>query len=479
VLAEFRKQGGLTAMRIQHYFMLGLAWLCLVPSALAQLPARDTRSLNAFQEALTRDGFFVNPGSTQALNFVELWCAGTPFPGIEGAGYSNSQQYLQLLVPKSTEDPGTKTNIFQLDPDEAIVLIGRTPPPERYFGFYSFLRHKMMPDGTRLPLFTTLGDAVNNATVKTTGSSPFNAPVALIFTSDQGTDARVRKALERAGYPAAIINTVIFPASMLKLGYGNSADDFTVLLRNALWQNESDGDAYIRNPPLYLFRVTPKTETVANPFPAPLLRVRGTGRTEMDLMNKLGTLRDGIINANPGLYPKDVATHAPETEGNYNIQEGLDPWGDTRDAFILFAGFMPEYGLTNRITLADDEFLMVYGVNHVATGKASYHSVNIYESEVGKVPLGAADDRVFSGTAAPYLNGDPAADLMYAFKVSRNCGQEPNCVTLGIENCPRVTITSNTVLGLAFRMYLQPETKVGAAMPEILYDRVIKFSPRP
>jgi hypothetical protein len=28
-------------------------------------------------------------------------------------------------------------------------------------------------------------------------------------------------------------------------------------------------------------------------------------------------------------------------------------------------------------------------------------------------------------------------------------------------------------------MYLEPPTKVGAAMPEILYDRVIKFSPRP
>jgi hypothetical protein len=27
-------------------------------------------------------------------------------------------------------------------------------------------------------------------------------------------------------------------------------------------------------------------------------------------------------------------------------------------------------------------------------------------------------------------------------------------------------------------MYLEPATKVGAAMPEILYDRVIKFSPR-
>ena len=34
------------------------------------------------------------------------------------------------------------------------------------------------------------------------------------------------------------------------------------------------------------------------------------------------------------------------------------------------------------------------------------------------------------------------------------------------------------VLGLFFRMYLEPATKVGPAMPEVLYDRVMKFSPR-
>ena len=468
-------------MTIQRYFVLGLAWLSLAPSAFSQPAGRDPNALIRFQNSLQQDGFDVNPGAAIALNFVAAWCAGTPFPGIDGAGYSNNQQYLQLLVPKSAQKPAELTSVFQVDPAEAIVLIGLTPPPERYFGFYPFLRNKVMPNGKKKSLWTTLGDAVNNATVKTTGSTPFNSPVALIFTPDQGTDARVRKALERGGYPAAIINTVVFPASMLKLGHGDLADDLLVLLRNALWEKgaEAAGEAYIQNPPLHLFRVTPRTETIANPFPVPRLRVRGAGQTEMDLMNKLGQLRDGIIKANPGLYPRDVEMLPPETEGYYNMQRGLDPWGDSRDAFVLFAGFMPEYGLTDEITLADGEFLMIYGVNHVATGKASYHSINVYESKVGKVPVGGADDRVFSGTAMPYLPGDPAANLMYAFKVSRSCGNEPNCVTLAIDNCPRVTIGPNSVLGLAFRMYLEPATKVGAAMPEVLYDRVIKFSPRP
>jgi hypothetical protein len=48
---------------------------------------------------------------------------------------------------------------------------------------------------------------------------------------------------------------------------------------------------------------------------------------------------------------------------------------------------------------------------------------------------------------------------------------------LGVEGCPRLTIDSDTILGLIVRMYLEPGTKVGPAMPEILYDRVLKFSP--
>jgi hypothetical protein len=50
------------------------------------------------------------------------------------------------------------------------------------------------PQGRRLKQIATLGDAVNNGTVHTIGSTPFNAPVVLIFTPDQGTDGqRFRK----------------------------------------------------------------------------------------------------------------------------------------------------------------------------------------------------------------------------------------------------------------------------------------------
>jgi hypothetical protein len=392
--------------------------------------------------------------------------------------YSNNEPYLLLLVPESVEKPQLQLN-FQLRPDEAIVLIGLTPPTAKYFSFSPYVWTRVSPDGTRHQLAASLGDAVNNATVKTIGPTPFNAPVALIFTPDQGTDARVRAALQRAGYPAAIINTVVFPASMLNLGHRETADELRAGVRTAIWQDSAAGDAYVNNPPLKVFRVTPHPTATANPFPAPPLRIRGTGQTEMDLMNKLGQLRQGIIDANPGLNVIDIPSKPSSYEGYDFIQRGVDPWGDSRDALYITAGWVPEVGSNDKVTLANDEFLMVYGPNHVATGKATYMSINVYASEDGMLTLGNVDDRKITGTAMPYLPaGDPATDRMYAYKVSRNCGSEPNCLALSTDNCERVTIDSNTIRVLWIRTYLEPATKIGPAMPEILYDRVIKLSPQ-
>ncbi len=70
---------------------------------------------------------------------------------------------------------------------------------------------------------------------------------------------------------------------------------------------------------------------------------------------------------------------------------------------------------------------------------------------------------------------------MYAYKVSRHCIKgEDYCLPLSPpEGCTRLILNDKTVLTVFDRIYLELATKVGPALPEILYDRVIKFSPRP
>ena len=306
--------------------------------------------------------------------------------------------------------------------------------------------------------------------------------MALIFTPDQGTDARVRAALQRAGYPPAIFNTVVLPASMLNFGYDENADVLLIGLRNAIWLNQAEGESYIANPQLSVFKVTPSTPAIANPFPVPPVRARGTGQTELDLMYKLDQLRQGIIAANPGLRATDIVLSPMCNEGCDLIQRGIQMCIDSRDSFYTGAG-LPEWDPFNyQITLAADEFLMIYGPNHVATGKATYMNINVYASETAKLTLGTIDDRNFTNNPArPYLPaGDPAANRMYAYKISRSGVAEPNCLQLSAPpGCTRLKLDSSTLLGVFTRTYLEPATGVGPAPSEILYDRVIKFSPRP
>lgn len=476
-----------------------LALFVQAPAAFSKQKVSDVKdrkghaALDRFQNALEQDGFDVGIGLADTMDWAEQYCLGK----LDSGGYVNKAPYLRMMVPASAQAADCSSQstacdeVFQLRHDEAIVLIGVTPPPVNYYGYHTVLWKKAYPDtdGPKPRIFATLGDAVNNATVNTIGPTPFNTPVALIFTPDQTTEARVRAALRRAGYQAAIINTLVFPASLLNLGFGETADELRIVMRIGKWKSPDAGKSYMENisETLNVFRVTPRTQGIGNPFPVPPQRVRGTGQTEMDLMNKLDQLRQGIIEANSENYTAtDIHTKPNWYEGYDYIQRHKDPGGDVRDAFLLSAGWLPEYDSKEKTTLAEDEFLMVYGPNHVATGKATYMSVNVYESQTAKLSIGQVfDDEGLAGSASPYLpSGDPAADLFYAYKISRNCGAEPNCLPLSGDDYntkehPRcVDITEpELVFGLIFRMYLEPATKIGAAMSEILYDRVIKFSP--
>ncbi|MFY3743244.1 hypothetical protein ACOQFB_04995 [Anaeromyxobacter sp. Red801] len=474
-----RRCGGFAAL------LSALACMPLLGSAVEPSPDELTG-------ALERRGFIVTPGAVEVWNRGEAWCRYDPT--IDHAWYNNNAPYLVLKVPRAAGAPELVQD-FKLRPDEAVVLVGTTPPPERYFAFYSWIANKVYPDGERLlGLMIAPADPVNHLSIKTEGppGEPFGQRVALVFTPDRGTYRGILEALGEAGYATARVNEVPFPAAMLSLGHGDDGDEFRIQLRNAMWEAgyEKAGAAYIADAPLRMFRATPRVPTDEDrlePYPVPALRIRGTGQTELNLWNELGVLRQRIIDAHPGMVATDIDVTVPVGyEGIDHMQRRVPVGGDARDALCLQAGYLPEFlSWDRRITLGDGDFLMVFGANHAATGKTSYMSVNVYtgDAEDGKLSIGTVDDRALTGTAARFLPaGDPAADLMYAYKISRSCGREANCLQVPpdelLRKCKRLSVGPDTVLGILFRNYLEPATKSGAAMQEVLYDRVIKFSPK-
>jgi hypothetical protein len=499
---------------------LTLCLLCLGLASLA-FSQENLGSLTKFQAALAQEGFDAEPshliGHSMSLDMWQQYCSGVT----TSASYNNKgAPYLTAAVPHLPGDTSLIPYAFQLRADEAIVFIGVTPPPVTYFAYQPYLVNKFYAQPVPAGLLTdpiqgcegnphcldvggSLGDTVNIATIKTIGPDPYNAPMVLIFTSDQGTDARVRSALQKAGYPPSIVNTVVFPASMLNLGIGPGHDRFMILGRNAKWLNGAAGEAagldYMNSlnstdptkpSPVSVFRVTPKAFSAANlnPFPAPELRVRGTGKTEMELLGKLDEIRDSVISQYSDYVVAAEYTSGPGSYDGYDfIQQMKRAYLDCRDSIYVASGIADFVPGNPEITLKDNEFLVIYGVNHTATGKASYMNLNAYAGPPSKLALGSVFDSDFAHSADAYLPGDPAASLMFAYKISWQCGQgEPFCLQMSSGDCANLhldgpdykTVRESTPLGFGTRSYLEPATKVGPAFTEVVYHRMIKLSPK-
>ncbi|KAA6182522.1 hypothetical protein F2Q65_17790 [Thiohalocapsa marina] len=505
---------------LRGLFMCAIAALCSIP-AMAQtfdqnIGSRERPigirwwqrhlrdpSVEKFIARLEEDGIIVTKGDPIKFDPIGKFCDGN-YPNALYANYGAPYTAAALGpspraiggLPEEVKEVALELPIIRLAPDEAVVLVGMTPPPEAYFSYQIYLAtrwytNETEPGKNRIELLlNSLGDTVNMQTIKTIGLKPFERPMVFIYTADRGIDARVRAALRRAGYPAQIINTIVIPSATLKLGFESDSDTFLIANRNALWVDPLAGEAYVENPTYQVFRLTPEPEAVLNPFPAPPLRTRGTGQTEIDLTPALARLRAAIIQqyAIFGCTAKEYVTKTVAYEGYDFTQRKVTTLGDTRDALYLGAGTLPEFDLDDEMMLTEGEFLIAYGLNHMATGKATYVNLNAYTSGPSKMALGSAFPDDLEGSAYQYLSwDDPDSELTYAYKISRDCRideetNEPFCLQLAVPvaGCTNKDgseiLTDTSPLGVIFRLYLEPPTSIGAACPEVVYDQVIKFT---
>jgi hypothetical protein len=306
--------------------------------------------VTAFKALLESDGFEVREGAMAQFPMDERCC---PDDSILPCSFFNqASKYMVPFVPtypgepaypSYTSYPGNPITgapptdkwsaTWRLRPDEAIIMIGTTPPPVRYFGLQTYLFFRYNPNmDTSLPcppncfpmqrLWNNFGDQTNQLTIHSAGTpngaggNPFNRLTMYIITPDRSIDARVRSAAREAGYPPPIINTEGMPQSLLHLGVDGTSDTFNLLFRAALGLDEDAAAAlaaYKANPPWRVFRVTPKTSppaTSLDPFPIPEFRAHGTGETEFYLLPAVEELRDAILDAyDNGLVAQEFTSY--------------------------------------------------------------------------------------------------------------------------------------------------------------------------
>jgi len=488
---------------LRRYFLLILVLAVFIGPVLAE--NGEIGDLEAFKEALEEDGFVVQQGEVAYFDLIKLYDA-----GVLPSAYGNnpSTKYLLCFVPPAPGYPmdeqiaqiartlglsGNASSFWNLGPDEAVVFVGRMPPACRYFGYDHLIMSRTYGNETRW-IFANLADALNNLAINTSGSpgDPYNQTTVVVTTADRGIDGRIRAAALSAGYPEGIMNTQVLPSSVLRMGVESDADTFRISLRPALFAAPEAGSEYISNPPVAVFRVTPENATEPDPYGYPVLRVRGTGETEFDLTDDLEELRAAILARHSGLKATDISTAPGFPIGSDALQRGIDAVGPTNDAAYLWTGNQdvssptaPFFNTSQyydflrdpAITLGNetDEFIIVYGVNHVATGKATYSSFSLYGADVWN-GVGSITDLDYAGTAEEYLPDNPNAKYLYVYKIARNCDGDPNCfeVPYGMGG---YGIELDQPLLIIWRIYLEGATKTGPSYGEIVYDRAIKFDP--
>jgi len=500
-----------------------VAALALLGGANAQRPVADKSApgwsaldkVDALKDSLAKAGFGLTPGEFVAHDLVQETCTGK-IPQAGTNPWPSVTFFLQLPTHPGVT-PMPVPGYWQLGEDEAIVLVGQTPPPALFFIYEVFA---ISVPGITNSRGLAVGNSVNIRTINTIGPDKYNRPVVVIITGHREAERRVRAAVLKAGYPDAMINVAPISPVIAPLGAGDNGSWFAFAHRIAASLDQETLETYARNSPYAVFRVKPNEPLAPDPEPVPVLRVRGTGHTEMALYPSLKLLRQAILDSYPSMTAEELDTKITQTnqppDGHEAIaekpyvalQRGRDAWGASRDNASLTS--YPNFRLRDGV----NEFAIVYGANHQTTGKATYASFTPYVDKdrwLG-LPDGTRTSNTYDGDGQPgdsarrFLCPDDASkcpddvQYLYAWKVARNCNGEEFCLELRAEfvdmngesyECnlydwynfddgqPRTgQLNLDTAdVYVNWRTYTEPATKVGPDDNELLYDRAIYFGP--
>ncbi len=421
--------------------------------------------------ALAARGFTVQNGAFAFIdmsNCCATSCSGNNPSSPYGAFYVPPAP--GQTTPNANPRPDGTSSAVHLRSDEAMVFVGNTPSTGSYFGFTPYLFDRPDARGNRKPVFASLAETLNQRVIGTVGGTPFEQRTAIIAAADATTVARARAALVATGVPDGAINVVTFDPALAHFGLDEASDTFGVLFRMALIEDPAKRDAYIANPGGTLFRITPTDDAGAGaPLPSPAARTKATSPTEQAMRPAVDRLGDAIRSTYRAAASQAVRVDEGTPDPVACIQNLTTCAGDNRDT--NYPGTAP------RVLFADDDdFYVVFGVDHRLDGKTSYSNASVYALEklVGLVSV-ASD--VYPDSAARYLPGDPDAAKLYAWKFARHCDGDRFCTVVPKGACP--TGIENGAFGtITFRTYLEPASSTAPLSSTLVRDRVLYFKKR-
>lgn len=422
-----------------------------------------------------------------------------PAPATEMGNFSwPAEEPSSLYDPEGENEPANPYFspvgwTYKLRQDEAVVLIGKLPPECKYFSFInyvfaspvdaskaykerSFFQYGSAESGVYHPIFASLGESVNMNNIRyADGDKPFGSSFVYIVSGNQTMTETVRHMLIEAGVDESAINIAPIYADTLRMGLDKGADVFNILMRTSQPKDQAAYDRWVAAVPeeMSVYRITPKTEIGQNAYAYPVLTPRGSGVHEVQLVPQadkaLDTIRQNLIAKYAEEYTyEDLPSRIAVPEGMTGYLNDENAQGDNRDTSYL---------MTDDFTLhSDEDFIVVYGVNHVKTGKATYANTVLYGRPMlnGIVSL---YDSMYEGSADAYLPEEDASPY-YVIRMARSKTDEHTAVipySTGNPDGRFYGVDNENTLLLAYRAYVEPSTGVGPSYYEIVYDRAMVF----
>jgi hypothetical protein len=401
--------------------------------------------------------------------------------------------------------------LYRLDPREAIVVFGVTPPPAKYFGiqtyvfsqegsfdkssepyefletnfpnFLDFMFQTVPNEGDRVQSFSSLSNAINNFVIERQSGSSFGKLRFFIITPDQGMNGVVRRALRRLGIPAADVFTEQIPplesydgtavvASPLGLEYQDTA--FATVMRYARPDSETAADEWRAALPLAVLRVrvNARSNRPAKPY-GPLVLDTRTANSEAYLGPAVNALATGVCKT-WGYTPCpnqitliDGQSQPISAVGPKCRATGMNCLADTQDTSYKFSPNLP---------IDNGQVYAILGTLPTNTGNATYVGLSVNDSTylegVQDIP-----DSTLDGTANNY--DVPYSSKLFVYYFSRDCAHFES-KTGG--NCFQITDTmvpKGHPIKLVERAYLRPGTVRGPDSVNVLNPIVIQVWPGP
>ncbi len=438
-----------------------------------------------FRKEAQKAGFVVQEGMPLISNLNDLYLEYKMWAPL----YPNpNSPYISLVLPKvpGQADPVASDGSFRLREDEALVVIGVTPPQMAYFSFNVHMLRGSLNNEIGPPiLWIPVADPVSSLTMRTTGSTPFDRPFAVVAAGNRQTKARVHRLLRAVGLGAMTNDQVISP-SLFQLGLGEHSDEFIFAMRTAVPADREAFDSYLDalRREVWVLRVRPKTASggdqlapvlAADPLPVPPPRVSGTGTTELDLNPTLQILRQRIIDRYPGYAATDLRVD-PWFEAPYpGLQRDMVSVLPAQDG-VAGASTDCTYLASGNVEVPQGAFLVAYGADHRATGKATYSSVAVYADAALGFGLVTVQSPDLQGSAHDYIDDQPDADRFYAWTFTRAASSADHVTTL--PNGPFARPVDLDTLRVGYRAYAEPATRTHPSTDELLLDRLLMFTPK-